>query len=147
MLAALCSAMPTLARAQLSTRLMITPQNVTQLQPLVAITAQGSGVRGIAGIALSPDNRLLALAMRDGTVRLWQVQPPQELYIMRAHESAVNAVAFSPDGRFVISASNDRTIRFWDAARGTEVKQLGPARACHKPRRQSERTLVGQRRD
>lgn len=52
--------------------------------------------------ALSPDERLVAVALGDSTVRLWEPDPGRELAIL-PHPAAPQVVAFSPDGRTLVT--------------------------------------------
>lgn len=64
----------------------------------------------VTAVAASPDGRLLALASRDGWVRLAEIATGTELRALDGHRAAVTAVAFSPDGRFFASAAEDSTV-------------------------------------
>lgn len=53
---------------------------------------------GVTAVAFSPDGQKLALASKDGTVRLWDVTTGAVLQILEGYTSTIRAVAFSPDG-------------------------------------------------
>jgi len=69
----------------------------------------------IVAIAVSPDEKSLASASWDRTVRLWPLVggPPR---VLEGNAQNVNGVAFSPDGTRIISAGYDGTIRVWPIA-------------------------------
>ena len=63
-------------------------------------------------VAFSPNGKILACGLDDGTVRLWNVQTDQ-IRVLAGHTEAVYALAFSADGNLLASGSNDMTIRLW----------------------------------
>jgi WD40 repeat protein len=72
----------------------------------------------VQSIAFSPDGRILASGMDDGTIRLWDVSRHERLgqigRPLTGHKRAVYSVAFSPDGRTLASAGDDGTVRLWE---------------------------------
>jgi WD40 repeat protein len=69
--------------------------------------------RLVWGLASSPDDKQLASAGQDGTVRIWHAARGQELLILRGHTGAVRGVVFSPDSKRLASAGDDATVRVW----------------------------------
>src|SRR5262249_24324084 len=67
----------------------------------------------VGGIAFSADNKYLATASADRTVRLWAARRRTLLGTFRGHEDVVCAVTFSPDGRLLATGSFDHTVRLW----------------------------------
>lgn len=67
----------------------------------------------VAGVAFSPDNRRLATASYDHTLKIWQVESRQVVLTLSGHTDSVNDVAFNPDGLRLATASADRTARVW----------------------------------
>ena len=79
------------------------------------------------GVALSPDDRLVATIHDDGTsgtVRIWDAATGEERHVLRGHEAVVTRPAFSPDGRWLAAGGEDGTVRIWDVAAGTEEMTL-----------------------
>jgi WD40 repeat protein len=75
-------------------------------------------------VAFSPDGNLVASALWDNTVRLWDAASGQAHSTLEGHTDSVNAVAFSPDGKLVASASEDKTINVWDIDQRTMIQSL-----------------------
>jgi WD40 repeat protein len=74
----------------------------------------GNGGALDAGVAFSPDSKILALAVGGGsTVSLYDVSDGHELYKIVGHTDMVTGVAFSPNGRMLATASGDQTVRLW----------------------------------
>ena len=84
----------------------------------------------LAGVAFSPDGRLLAVGSglhghrENGVVRIWDTQSNQELHTLRGHVEMTGSLAFSPDCRRLASTSLDQTIKIWDMQTGVEVLTL-----------------------
>ncbi len=82
--------------------------------------------QAIKSLAFSPDNRTLASASHDGTVRLWHVLLGQELLSLRGAEKN-HSVTFSPDGRRLFACGENQpgkgVLYAWDAPR---MEQLPP---------------------
>ena len=90
----------------------------------------GDGLRAIeAGspvnaVAFSPDGSLIAGALSDHSVGLWQVESGDEIQRLAGHEMIVTDVEFSPDGLTLASSSADSTLRLWDVASGDLIQIL-----------------------
>jgi cytochrome c len=66
----------------------------------------------VVGLAVSPDQKTIASASWDRTVRIWPLDGG-EPRVLEGHQQNVNGVAFSPDGRALVSVSYDLTLRIW----------------------------------
>lgn len=76
----------------------------------------------IYSIVFSPDDKLIASASRDNTVRLWQPNG-MLVKVLEGHSDRVQHVAFNPTGDLVASASQDGTVRLWRSD-GSLVRKL-----------------------
>lgn len=78
----------------------------------------------VNAIAFSPDDALIAAAMSDMTVGLWQLADGAERYRLSGHEDIVTDVEFSADGETLASSSADSTVRLWNASTGQPLHVL-----------------------
>lgn len=63
--------------------------------------------------AITHDDRFVATASEDGTVRLWCTLTRSYLLSFKGHNNPVWDVAWSPEGFYVATASYDGTARLW----------------------------------
>jgi WD40 repeat protein len=69
--------------------------------------------QGVNSVSFSRDGKQLAMAGKDGTVKLWDINGKQ-LEEFRAHQKSVNSVRFSPDDKFLATAGEDDTAKLWN---------------------------------
>ncbi|WP_292430722.1 AAA family ATPase [Mesorhizobium sp.] len=63
----------------------------------------------------SQDDRFLAAASLNGTVRIWDVERTSLLTTIVGHDALIEHVEFSPvNNSILLTASHDRTARLWD---------------------------------
>jgi WD40 repeat protein/serine/threonine protein kinase len=81
----------------------------------------------VVDAAIGPDPGapgLLATALGDGSLVLWNVTSGTPARTLSAHSETLNAVTFSPDGGRLASAGEDQKIKVWDVSTGTELLSL-----------------------
>jgi WD40 repeat protein len=94
--------------------------DLTQADPPAHVLATFvSGGGWISALALSPDQRWLALGSGGSTdVRLWDLSRPEQApAVLPGHHGALSDVAFSDDSRWLASGAADGTAALWDLAK------------------------------
>ncbi|MHC5771906.1 MAG: WD40 domain-containing protein, partial [Nostoc sp.] len=76
----------------------------------------------LSNLAFSPDDKIIASASQDGTIRLWNHNGTAIATIV-GHKDKIRSLNFSPDGKIIASASQDGTIKLWQR-NGTLIKTL-----------------------
>jgi WD40 repeat protein len=71
----------------------------------------------------SPDERRIVIALRDGTVRVWDTQTGRWLTEPMKHTNGLVSVQFSRDGRRIVTGSWDHRARVWDAQTGQPLTE------------------------
>lgn len=69
-------------------------------------------------VTWSPDGALLAYALSDGTVSVWDIPGDELVLTYRGHTDWVTSVAWSPDGSIIASSGYDGTVQLWRSATG-----------------------------
>ncbi|MFZ6031384.1 MAG: hypothetical protein ACOYYS_27045 [Chloroflexota bacterium] len=67
----------------------------------------------ITALAFSPDNRLIAVGMWDGSIAIVDVANWQVIATFNGHIGPVNAIAFSGDGKTMATAGEDGLVKLW----------------------------------
>jgi WD40 repeat protein len=68
----------------------------------------------IRELAISEDRQTLAVACKDGTLRLIDFLSGALLRVINAHAGGVDCASFSPDGLLLLTGGRDHTLRLWD---------------------------------
>jgi U3 small nucleolar RNA-associated protein 13 len=87
-------------------------RDVTTLTPLTSAVAH---LKEISSVAISPDEKMIATASADKTVKLWNIGADHEITPLHTlnHNRAVWSVAFSPVEKCIATACSDKRIRIW----------------------------------
>ena len=75
----------------------------------------------ILDLAWSQDGKILASSSSDRTIRLWESETGQILYIFEGHTGDIYSIAWSPDGKRLCSGSSDMSVRLWNTRTGREI--------------------------
>jgi WD40 repeat protein len=80
---------------------------------------------GVVAMALAPDRPVVAAALRDRRLMLWDFGPRRQVIHLRApDDSPLRAVAISGDGRLVAAGGGRRNIYVWHTDRGTAAGEV-----------------------
>lgn len=64
-------------------------------------------------LAISPDGMLLAVAVNDASIQLWDISRQVKLHVLQGHLGTIHHMVFSADNRYLVTSSADETIRIW----------------------------------
>ncbi len=78
----------------------------------------------IQTVTYSPDGDLLATALTNKRVELWDTRTWTLLHTFEGHNDVVNSVDFSPSGRTLVSADHDGTMILWDVQTHQELQRF-----------------------
>ncbi|MEB3328671.1 MAG: hypothetical protein VKQ33_05510 [Candidatus Sericytochromatia bacterium] len=68
----------------------------------------------VVRVALSPSERYLACAMKDGTLRLWDRSEARVVGVLAEHSAPITSMAFSPDERYLVAVSGRGDPVLWE---------------------------------
>jgi WD40 repeat protein len=73
---------------------------------------------GGVALALSADDRTLALGASDGSVRLLDRSSARVRRLAGRHRARITRMTFAPDGKTLVSVAEDGKVVVWDTAKG-----------------------------
>jgi WD40 repeat protein len=91
------------------------------------VATLGGHTEAIYAVAFSPDNKQVASASFDRTIKLWDAATGKELKTLggsAGHQNLVLCVAYSPDGQLLASGGVDNTARIWKVSGDVPAKTL-----------------------
>uniref|UniRef100_A0AAU3GY66 Serine/threonine protein kinase n=1 Tax=Streptomyces sp. NBC_01401 TaxID=2903854 RepID=A0AAU3GY66_9ACTN len=94
------------------------PLKLRDFPSLKAVATIDSEFNSSQTSTFSPDSQILAIAERNGPVRLWNVATRQNVVTLKGHKDSVVSLAFQPGGSALASGSEDGTVRLWDTVTG-----------------------------
>lgn len=71
--------------------------------------------KDINAVAISPNDRVIASASQDKTIKCWSASDLKLLGTCSGHKRGVWSVEFSPVDQCLVSSSGDKTIKIWSA--------------------------------
>jgi hypothetical protein len=93
-------------------------------EPTIAPFRVLSGTGPVWAIAFTPDGETLAMAIDDGTVKLWNVADKRVRSTMKAHPGPVWGMSISHDGQLLATGGDDGFVRLFDLATTNEVRSF-----------------------
>ena len=76
------------------------------------------------GIAVSPNQPLVAQATTQGSVRLWNAVTGEQIHSLAGHDGEIQDMTFSADGRLLATCMKGNVIFLWDVATGKRMRKL-----------------------
>lgn len=78
----------------------------------------------VDNIAFSPDGKFIAVATKNATPRVWEIETGKLVYELRGHQKPVISIAYSMDGKQLYTSGNDATIIIWNAESGKKISRI-----------------------
>lgn len=96
---------------------------VLALEDLSTLAKLKLSEQSIRSIAVSPDQRYIALGFSDHFIRILDTESLTLVHEIEAHTNSVFTLAFSPDGQYLLSGGRDAHLKIWEVGSLFEQKQ------------------------
>lgn len=79
----------------------------------------------VQSIAYNPDEKTLASARNEGSIRLWGLNAGKEQTALTdpANNGPISSIKFSPDGKRLAAAYQNGLFAIWDTASAKEISE------------------------
>ena len=87
------------------------PEEKSTSEPLAVLSANAGTVWAVA---FDPQSESLAMAVEDGSVRLWDLPGKSvQVTLERAHSGVIWVSQYAPDGRYLATGGDDGLLKLW----------------------------------
>ena len=92
---------------------------ISSAEPVAVLSANAGSVWSAA---FDPAGNTVAMAVEDGTLRLWDLPSKNVQSTLNAHRGTVWAVQYAPNGELLGTCGDDGLIKLWNPAQSEPVK-------------------------
>jgi WD40 repeat protein len=76
---------------------------------------------GVLSVDFSANNKFLASASKDKTIKIWDIKEGKEVKTLSEHTDHVNSISISPNNQILASGSDDKSLKLWDLRAGKAI--------------------------
>ncbi len=95
------------------------PHQVSSAEPMAVLSANAGAVWSVA---FDPASSTVAMAVEDGTVRLWDLPARSVIETLNAHRGNIWVVSFAPKGELLATAGDEGLIKLWRTSQSTPLE-------------------------